>query len=52
MDGQLISEEDSFLWLSMGYLQAENKSEIIVAQDQALQTKYRAIKGITNRNRQ
>ena len=36
---QLISEEDTFLWLSKGDLKAETESEIVAAQDQALQTK-------------
>jgi len=40
IDRQLISEEDTFLWLSKGDLKAENESEIVVARDQALQTKY------------
>jgi len=44
IDGQLISEEDTFLWLSKGDLKAETESEIIAAQDQALQTKYYATK--------
>jgi len=35
-DRQLISEEDTFLWLSKGDLKAEAESEIVVAQDQAL----------------
>jgi hypothetical protein len=39
---QLISEEDTFLWLSKGDLKAETESEIVAAQDQALQTKYYA----------
>jgi hypothetical protein len=38
-DGQLCCEEDTFLWLSMGVLKAETESEIIAAQDLALQTK-------------
>jgi hypothetical protein len=37
---QLISEEDTFLWLTKGDLKAETESEIVAAQDQALQTKY------------
>ena len=37
---QLISEEDTFLWLSKGDVKAETESEIFAAQDQALQTKY------------
>jgi hypothetical protein len=39
-DSQLISEEDTFLWLTKGDLKAETESEIMAAQDQALQTKY------------
>jgi len=41
-DRQLISEEDTFPWLSKGDLKAETGSEIVAAQDQALQTKYYA----------
>jgi hypothetical protein len=44
IDKQLISEEDTFLWLSKGDLKAETESEIVTAQDQALQTKYHATK--------
>ena len=44
IDRQLISEEDTFLWLSKGDLKAETESEIVTAQDQALQTKYYATK--------
>jgi hypothetical protein len=40
LDRQLISEEDTFLWLSKGDLEAETESEIVAAQDQALNTKY------------
>jgi hypothetical protein len=40
IDRQLISEEETFLWLSKGDLKAETESEIVAAQDQALQTKY------------
>jgi hypothetical protein len=39
-DRPLISEEDTFLWLSKGDLKAETESEIVAAQDQALETKY------------
>jgi hypothetical protein len=35
-----FSEEDTFLWLSKGNLKAETESEIVAAQDQALNTKY------------
>ena len=41
---QLISEEDTFHWLSKGDLKAETESEIVTAQDQALNTKYYATK--------
>ena len=44
MDRQLITEEDTFLWLSKGDLKAETESEIVAAQDQALNTKYYATK--------
>ena len=40
IDRQLISEEDTLLWLSKRDLKAETESEIVAAQDQALQTKY------------
>jgi hypothetical protein len=42
LDRQLISEEDTFLLLSKGDLKVETESEIVAAQDQALQTKYYA----------
>jgi len=41
---QLISEEGTFLWPSRGDMKAETENEIIAAQDQILQTTYRAIK--------
>jgi hypothetical protein len=44
IDRQLISEDDAFLWLLKGDLKAETESEIVAAQDQALQTKYYATK--------
>ena len=44
IDRQLIREEDMFLSLSKGDLKAETESEIVAAQDQALQTKYYAKK--------
>jgi hypothetical protein len=44
MDRQLISEEDTFLWLSKGDLKAETESEIVAAQHQALNTKHYATK--------
>jgi hypothetical protein len=37
IDRQLVSEEDTFLWLTKGDLKAEIESEILAAQDQALQ---------------
>jgi hypothetical protein len=43
MDRQL-SEEDTFLWLSKGDLKEETESEIVAAQDQALNAKYYATK--------
>jgi len=44
IDRQLISEEETFLWLSKGDLKAETESEIVAAQDQTLQTKSYATK--------
>jgi len=44
MGGELVSEEDMFLRLSKGDLQGKTKSEIIAAQDQALQTRYHVAK--------
>jgi hypothetical protein len=44
MDRQLISEEDTFLWLSKGDIKAETESKIVAAQDQTLNTKYYATK--------
>jgi Ni,Fe-hydrogenase III component G len=44
IDRQVISEEDTFLWLSKGNLKAETESEIVAAQDKTLQTKYYATK--------
>jgi hypothetical protein len=43
-DRHLISEEDTFHWLSEGDLKVETESEIVAAQDQVLQTKYYATK--------
>jgi len=44
MDIQIISEEDTFLWLSRGDLKGQTRSEIIAAQDPALRAKYHATK--------
>jgi hypothetical protein len=44
IDKHLVSEEDTFLWLSKGDLKAETESETVAAQDQPLQTTYRATK--------
>ena len=53
IDRQLISEEDTFPWLSKRDLKAETETEMVAAetetemvaaQDQALQTKYYATK--------
>jgi len=48
IDRQLISEEDTFLWLSKGDLKAETESEIVATQDQAVQTKYYTTKILNN----
>jgi hypothetical protein len=44
LDRQLISGVDMFHWLSEGDLKTETGSEIVAAQDQALQTEYYATK--------
>jgi hypothetical protein len=44
IDRHLINEEDMFLSLLKRELKAEAESEIVAAQDQALQTKYYATK--------
>ena len=43
-DRRPIDVEDTFLWLSRGDLKVETESEIMIAQYQALQTKYPATK--------
>jgi len=40
IDREFINEEDTFLWLSKEDLKAETETEIVAAQDQAIQTKY------------
>ena len=44
IDRQIITKEDTFLWLLKGDLKAETDSEIVAVQDPALQTKYYATK--------
>jgi hypothetical protein len=44
IDRQLVSEGDTFLWLSKGDLKAGTESETVAAQDQVLQTKCYATK--------
>ena len=39
IDRQLISEEDTFFWLTKGDLKVETESEIVATQDQVLNTK-------------
>ena len=53
MDRQITREGDTFLWLSKEDVKREKESEIIAAQDQALQTmrqKCYKEKQITNSN--
>jgi hypothetical protein len=42
VDRQLIDGEDTLLWLLGGDVKGETGSEIMAAQDQALQTECRA----------
>jgi hypothetical protein len=42
IDRQVISEEDAFVWLLNGDMTAETESEILKANDQALQHKCHA----------
>ena len=44
MDRQIISEEDTFLWLLRGDLKGQTENEIVAAQDQALQAKKHVTK--------
>jgi len=41
---RLVNEEDTFLWLTRGDLKGKTVSEIIAAQNEALQTKHYATK--------
>jgi hypothetical protein len=50
-DKHLISEKDTIFWLSKGDLKAEAETEILSAQDRALQTKYHATKILKTENR-
>jgi hypothetical protein len=49
IDKQLISKEDTFLWLSKADLKPETESEIVAAQDQALTNKILCNQNIANR---
>jgi hypothetical protein len=40
VDRQLSSEEDTLLWLFRRCIKAGTESEVIAAQDEALQSKY------------
>jgi hypothetical protein len=44
MDAQLANKRDRFIWLLEGELKGETESQIIAAQDQALNTKFNATK--------
>jgi hypothetical protein len=46
IDRQLVGEDNTFVWILRGDVNAETGSEIISAQGQALQTKYHATKGL------
>jgi len=39
-DRQLLSEKDTFLWLSRGDLKTDTEIEIIAAQDKTFETKH------------
>ena len=52
IDKQLISEEDTFLWLWRGDLKVEAERKLTASQDQVLQTKYHATRIYANRNAQ
>jgi hypothetical protein len=40
VDRQLLSEEDTLLWLFRRYIKVRTESEVIAALDEALQSKY------------
>ena len=42
MDRELIGGEDTLLWLLRGDMKGDTGKEIIVTQDQTLQTEYHA----------
>ena len=44
VDRQLTGAEDTLPWQQSGDLEGEARSEVMAAQDQALQTKYHATK--------
>jgi len=46
INGQLISEKGTFLWLSRENLEAETEDELEAVQDQVYQNKYYATKTI------
>jgi hypothetical protein len=52
IDRQLISEEDTFLWLSKGDLKAETEGEIVAAQYQAIKNKILRNEDNKHRDRQ
>jgi hypothetical protein len=52
MNRQHFSQEDKFQWFSREDLKGQTGSEIIAAQDSALQNHISSYKNISNRNRQ
>jgi hypothetical protein len=51
VDRELIIEKVTFIWISKGNLKADTESEIVAAQDQAIQNKILRNKGIKHRDR-
>jgi len=43
---QLISEKDTFLWISRGNLKAETEDELVAVQEQVYQNKYYVTKTV------